>query len=189
MSKAIQEVFGRGAKPRIVGRWFDVLKYTDGRVEHGQHGEFEWGFNQIQNSFATLLAAWARGETGYYRINYVGIGSGLVGWDTTPPTQSYNDTTLTTEYFRKAITQPTIVYIDPSTDLPTGGVPSSKLEITITLLTSEANGTLREFGLFGGTAGIALDSGEMVNWIVHSRIDKDSSLEIERKIRLEFVTV
>lgn len=189
MSKAISEVFGQDGKPRIIGRWFDTHKYEDGRVEPGQHGEFEWGWNQIQNSFATLLAAWCRGEAGYDRITFVGIGSGNVSWDTTPPTQSYSDTTLTTEYFRKAVTQANIVYIDPVTNLPTGGTPSSKIEITVTLLTSEANGAMREFGLFGGTATSTLDSGQMVNWIVHSRIDKDSSLEIERKIRLEFVTL
>ena len=78
----------------------------------------------------------------------------------------------------------------PITNLPTGGVPSSKLEITVNILSGEANGlSLREFGLFGGTATIAFDSGEMVNWIVHSRIDKDSSLEISRVIRIEFVTL
>jgi len=95
---------------------------------------------------------------------------------------------LTTEYFRKAIAQPSIVYIDPITDISTGGVVSSKLEITVTLATTEANGSLREFGMFGGTATSTADSGQMVNWISHSRIDKDSSLEIERKIRFEFET-
>lgn len=173
--------------PKIVGRWYDLYRYTDGHEEHGEHGEFEWGWNQIQNSFATLLAAWCRGESGYDRITYLGYGSGLVAWDTVPPTKSYNATTLQTEYFRKAVTQPDIVYLDPATDIPTGGTPDSKIEITVTLLTSEGNGTLREFGLFGGTATIAFDSGQMVNWISHSRIDKDTSFEIERKIRLQFV--
>jgi hypothetical protein len=95
---------------------------------------------------------------------------------------------LTTEYFRKAVPQVDLVYIDPVTNVPTGGTPSSKLEITVTILTTEAAGTMREFGLFGGTATSTLDSGEIVNWIVHSKIEKDSSFEIERKIRLEFVT-
>ena len=174
--------------PRVVGRWFDTFRYADGTVEAGPHGEFDWGWNQIQNSFASLLSAWCRGETGYDRINYMGIGSGLVAWDTTPPTQSYSQTTLTTEYFRKAVQQTDIVYIDPITNLPTGGTPSPKIEISVTLLSAEANGTLREFGLFGGTATSTLDSGEMVNWIVHPRIDKDSSLEIDRRVRLEFET-
>lgn len=187
--KVNSEAFGAGNKPRIVGRWFDTIKRSDGTVEPGQHGEFEWGWNQIQNSFAKLLAAWCRAEAGYDRISYLAVGSGQASWDTTPPTQSYSDTTLTTEYFRKAVAQSDIIYIDPVTNIATGGVPSSKLEITTTLLAAEANGTLREFGLFGGTAGSLPDTGEMVNWITHARIDKDASMEIERKIRLEFVTV
>jgi len=174
--------------PRIVGRWFDVIRYLDGSSELGEHGEFDWGWNQIQNSFANLIAAWCRAESGYDRIGFMGIGSGLVAWDTTPPTQAYSQTTLTTEYFRKAISQPEIYFIDPSTNLPTGGTPSPKIEIDVTLGLTEANGTLREFGLFGGTATITLDSGEMVNWIVHTRIDKDSSMEIDRKVRIEFET-
>jgi hypothetical protein len=172
--------------PSIKGMWFDTFRYTDGRVLPGPSGSFEWKDNQIQNTFSKLLACWARAESGYDRINYFAVGSGLVSWDTTPPTQSYNQTTLTTEYFRKAVPQADIIFIDPVTNLPTGGTPSRKLEITCTLSTSEGNGTLREFGLFGGTATGTLDSGEMVNWIVHYRIDKDSSLEIQRKVRLEF---
>lgn len=117
------------------------------------------------------------------------VGSGITAWDTTPPTKAYSQAALTTEYFRKAVAQTDIVYIDPSTDLSTGGVVSSKLEITVTLGTSEANGILREFGMFGGDATSTTDSGQMVNWISHSRIDKDSSLEIERKIRFEFETL
>ena len=173
---------------RVVGRWFDTIKYIDGSEEPGEHGEFDWGFNQIQNTFANLIAGWCRSETGFLRIGFMGIGSGLVGWDTTPPTQAYSDTTLTTEYFRKAISQPEIYFIDPSTNLPTGGTPSPKIEIDVTLGLAEANGTLREFGLFGGTATVTLDSGEIVNWIVHTRIDKDSSMEIDRKVRIEFET-
>lgn len=169
-----------------VGRWFDRLKWIDGSEEAGLHGEFEWGWNQIQNSFATLLAAWSRGEAGYNRINYMAVGAGLVGWDTAAPAQPYAQTALTTESFRKAVTQPNIVFIDPVTNVPTGGTPSRKLEITVDLLSGEANSTLREFGLFGGLATGTANSGSMVNWIVHQRIDKDASLEIQRRVRLEF---
>jgi hypothetical protein len=171
----------------IRGEWHDTYTYLDGRIEESS-GEFEWKPNQIQNEFAKLLASWARAESGYDRISYLAVGHGNVSWDTTPPTQSYNQTTLTDEFFRKAIPQVDIVFIDPITNLPTGGTPSSKIEITVNLLTSEANGTLREFGLFGGTATGTLDSGQIVNWIVHGRIDKDTSLSIQRRIRIEFVT-
>lgn len=173
---------------KVVGRWKDRIRQVNGPWEEGQEGQFEWDFNQIQNSFASLLASWCRAEAGYDRIGFMGIGSGAAGWDSVPPTQLYSQTILTAEYFRKAISQVSIVFIDPITNISTGGVPSSKIELTVLLASGEANGTLREFGLFGGTATVSLDSGEMVNWVVHSRIDKDSSIEIERKVRIEFVT-
>jgi hypothetical protein len=171
----------------VVGRWQDVFSYIDGYSERRPINEFEWGFNQIQNSFRKLLAAWSRAELGYSRIGYMGIGSGLSSWDTTPPTQSYDQSTLETEYYRMTVPQGDIVFIDPISGDPTGGVVSNKLEITVNIGTSDANGDMREFGLFGGTATSALDSGEMVNWIVHDLISKDSGFEIQRKIRLEFV--
>ncbi len=182
------ETFGGGKGPRIIGRWFDTLKYIDGTVALGEHGEFDWGRNQIQNSFAKLLSAWCKGDSGYARISYMAVGAGLTAWDTTPPTKAYSQAALTTESFRKAIPELGLVYIDPVTNISTGGVLSSKLEITVTLATSEANGILREFGMFGGDATVTVDSGQMVNWISHARIDKDSSLEIERKVRFEFET-
>lgn len=172
---------------KIVGRWQDVYRYSNGRVAPGRAGEFVWGFNQIQNSFRTLLACWAREESGYGRIGFMGIGTGLPGWDTTPPVQSYDQSTLEAEYYRLTIPQGEIIFIDPITGSPAGS-PTNKLEITVIIGYSAANGTMREFGLFGGTATSTLDTGEMVNWIVHDRIDKTSGFEIQRKVRIEFVT-
>lgn len=171
---------------KIVGRWFDTFKFIDGTTSYGQHGEFDWGFNQIQNSFASLMAGWFRGESGFERLTYVGIGSGQTSWDSSPPSQPYSEVTLNNEVFRKALPQNDIYFIDPITNLPTGGAPSSKIEVVYTLGTTEANYDLREFGLFGGTATGAFDSGEMINWIVHSKISKDSSFEIYRRIRIQF---
>lgn len=170
-------------KFKIVGRWFDKYIYPDGREEFGEHGEFEWGYNQIQNSCAVLLASLLKGEAGYNYMNYMAIGSGLASWDTTPPTKSYNQTTLETEYYRKAIPVVDIIYLpDPP------GIPTKEIEVTVTLAAGEATGTLREFALFGGTATAAVDSGEMVNWISHARIDKDALLEIQRRVRITFQT-
>jgi len=169
----------------IHGEWQDTIRYKDGSVKI-KKGPLKP--NQIQNSFSDLLTAWCKGEAGYGRIAYIGIGEGLSSWDSATPPQPYSQTTLETEYFRKAIGLADIVWIDPSTNLPTGGTPSSKIEIAVLIGTSEGNGTMREFGLFGGQATATLDSGEMVNWVVHDRIDKDTSLEIERIIRIEFAT-
>lgn len=172
------------------GEWQDTLIYKDGsdRVIILPDGEFVWGKNQIQNSFALLLGALLRDEPGYSRIGFIGIGSGNASWDTVPPTKSYSATTLNNEVFRKAIPQADIIFIDPDTDISTGGVPSSKLEITYTLDTTEANYDLREFGLFGGEATASFDTGSMVNWVSHTKIEKTSAFELNRRIRLTFDT-
>jgi len=169
----------------VVGRWQDVLTYRNGDRKILPEGSFEWGWNQIQNVFKKLLACWCRAESGYGRINFLGIGEGLPGWDSVPPVQGYDQVTLTHEYCRLEIPQGNIVFID-SDNLPTG-YPTNKLEVTVNIGYDDANGTMREFGLFGGTATSALDSGEIVNWIVHDRIDKTSGFEIQRKVRIEFV--
>lgn len=171
----------------IRGEWFDMYRHSDGRVTLGDHGQFAWGRNQIQDSFSALLASLCARVAGISGITHLAIGSGEVAWDTAPPVKDPAQTELTTEYFRKAIPVESIYFIDPDTGIPTGGVPTSKIEISLTILSSEANGAMREFGLFGGDATITLDSGSMVNWVTHSRIDKDETLEIQRRVRIEFL--
>jgi hypothetical protein len=181
--------------PRIIGRWFDKHLYVDGTIEYGQHGEFEWGYNQIQNTFASLLAGWCVQEATYTEgINVLAVGSGLVGWDSSFPTSfDYNRTTLIAEYFRKGITEGTDSYfINPADDSPSV-TPTCKIEIVVLLDLAEANGDMREYGLFGGSANPASpggkDTGMMVNWVAHSKITKDSSFQIERRIKILFGTL
>lgn len=186
MSKVVSESLSR-----ISGRWFDKIIRRNGSVEFGQHGEFTWGFNQIQNTFMTLLPGLCIQEATFPAgINVLAVGHGDVAWDTTPPTLSHSDTTLLDEFFRKEIAEGTDSYfINPSTNLPSV-TPTNKIELTVIIDYAEANGALREFGLFGGDAdpGVA-DSGQMVNWIHHARIDKDVTIAIERKIRILFETL
>lgn len=169
----------------IHGEWQDTIRYVDGttKVVKGPIKP-----NQIQNPFSDMLTALCKGEAGFSRIGYLAVGEGLVSWDSSTPPQPYAQTTLEDEYFRKAIPAGDIIFIDPLTNLPTGGTPSSKIEISSLITTTEAVGTMREFGLFGGEATATFDSGQMVNWIIHDRIDKDTSFEIERIVRLEFAT-
>lgn len=172
---------------KIIGTWKDILRFSDGRVEE-RGGNFE-RHNQIQNTFATLLAGMCSQDAAFSGITYIALGEGLAGWDLIPPATPYIQTTLVSEGFRKALVPADFMYLDPATDLPSA-TPTSKIEVTALIANGDANGlSLREFGLFGGTATIAFDSGEMVDWIVHSRIDKDASLEIQRLIRIEFVTL
>ena len=177
---AIEEVF-----VGIKGEWQDTIIYKDGskKVTTGTIKP-----NQIQNTFSTLLASLCKAESGYGALTYMAIGSGQVSWDSSTPSQPYATTELETEYFRKAIDPADMIYIDPVTNISTGGTPSSKIEIAVTLESADAIGTMREFGLFGGTATTTLDSGELVNWVVHNKVDKDTSVELQRIVRIEFVT-
>lgn len=178
--------------PRVIGRWFDKHLYVDGTIEYGQHGEFEWGFNQIQNTFANLLAGYCVQEATYTAgINVLGIGHGLIAWDSSFPTSfDYNQATLIDEYFRKEITEGTDSYfIDPSDD-SVSATPTPKIEIVVLLDLLDANGDMREFGLFGGDSLPGTpNSGTMVNWIAHSKVTKDSSFQIERRIKILFGTL
>lgn len=175
---------------KIRGIWRDVFTLEDGRQVI-----CPWKENQIQNLAATLAAAlFARAEhgvtfTGMTGITYMAVGSGEVSWDTTPPVLDAAGTTLTTEYYRKAIPVTELVFLDPA--LPPGSPPiagpSRKIGTTVTFLTAEGNGDMREFALFGGLADGVANSGTIINWVSHPLIPKDTSLTLARTVELEFL--
>lgn len=175
-----------GVKVRLIGEWRDRYYDLEGNLVH----DTGWDHNQIQDTNATLLAMF------FYEFlqgapaisagpQYLAIGRGLAAWDLTPPTLSRADTTLQDEFFRKIITATDIQYIDPVTKAPSGS-ETRAVEITLTMGTSEANDTWREFGFFGGDATAAAYSGFMINWVRHGRIDKDSTMTIVRTCRFIF---
>ena len=175
-------------KKVIRGEWRDVIKNAaTGKILL----DTGWKPNQIQDTNATLLAMLFRELIqGSPAITagpqYLAIGSGQTSWDTAPPTLSRSDTTLDTEFERKQLTASDIVYIDPTTKAVSGS-ETRAIEITVTFSTSEGNGGIwREFGFFGGDATGATDSGYMINWVSHGRIDKDSTMTIVRKCRFIF---
>lgn len=170
----------------VIGTWRDEIIFKDGSSRPGEGGVFEWKKNQIQNSFSLLLAALCRGEVGVSGITAMAFGSGHVSWDSAPPTKARSATSLLAEYYRVQIPLLSKAYLDPDTNLPTGGTISRKVEFSAEIGYGEGIGVLREFGLFGGEDTTDPNSGTMVNWVSHGRIDKDSSMRILRKVRLEF---
>jgi hypothetical protein len=119
---------------------------------------------------------------------YMALGQGATSWDSSPPAKPYSNTQLTGECYREVILSSQISFRDPSTfALDSLVTPTNVMEFDFTIDTSEANGNaLREFGLFGGNATATINSGYMINWITHSRIDKDSSISIQRTVRFTF---
>lgn len=93
------------------------------------------------------------------------------------------DTTLIDEIARKAIVPATdIVYLDDA-----GNVSASLtniIRIIVTFNEDEANGTWREFALFGGNASASTNSGLKINQKNHTPLVKDNSMRVERTIKI-----
>jgi hypothetical protein len=171
------------AKLSFKGYWHDKITYLDsGKVEVRP-----WQYNQIQLAAAVVAATALSRQpelTAYTGMGYLAVGSGLVGWDTVPPTILTSQTTLTTETFRKAISASNLSFVD-ALGGSVSATPTRFYRLVVQLGSSEANGTLREFGIFGGDATLTFDSGSIFNHIVNSRIDKDSNMVIDRTVDIE----
>ena len=122
---------------------------------------------------------------GYLGATYWAVGAGSDTWsDLAPPSPSTSDTQLFAETYRKAITAGDVEFLDISNVV--SATPTNKIEITVTFDETEANGPLREFGIFGGLASGVANSGLMVNHKIHPLIYKTNALQLERVLRLTF---
>lgn len=170
-----------------IGRWKDTIFWEDGSVEEG-----EWQHNQTQDSAATLIGLLMRetvegAVSAFSGINYLALGEGDPSWDLGTPAQPRTDTTLESETARIEVTPPDdIIYLNPSTLNPQA-TPSRTIEVNVTIPFA-ITGDLREFGLFGGDASATLNSGYMVNWIIHDLIEKTTAMSIQRSIQITWLT-
>lgn len=157
----------------------DKITYADGTQEEIEH------INTVVDDCSKLIASLMKGQSGYKGITYWAVGAGAGSWDNNnPPEPSVGDTKLLNESFRKAVTADNVTFLD-SGDKPTSSI-TNKLQITITFTEGEANGELREFGLYGGNATNIKDSGFMINRKTHGLIYKTSGMRLERVIRIIF---
>lgn len=157
----------------------DTITHVDGSVEKREY------CNTVVNDCSKLIACLMKGHGGYAGIKYWAVGSGSASWNNASlPNPSVTDTKLMAETFRKAITPSDITFLDDA-DKPTQNV-TNKIQISITFTENEANGELREFGLYGGNASATKDSGLMINRKIHPLIYKTSGMIVERVIRIVF---
>jgi len=141
-----------------------------------------WESNMVLIGLSTLISMLLLGEGGISGLQFHGIGHGDASWDITVPDPGYTDTTLYDEYYRK---QPdSIQYVDDM-GAPVVG-PTNCILITTTFDFGEGTGSVREQGLFGGDATVALDSGYMINAIRHKEIYKGATQKLIRRIRYTF---
>jgi hypothetical protein len=143
--------------------------------------------NLVVDACSKLIAALIKGDATYasdanYKL-YWEVGSGNGSWnDASPPNPVAGDTTLLAPLERKQIQAADMKYIDGSNN--TSASVTNRLEITVKFLSAEANGSLREFGIFAGNATTTLGSGFMINRKTHGIIFKTTGIELQRTLRL-----
>ncbi len=142
------------------------------------------GSNIIVLDASVLIAALIKRHTGYSGATYWEVGTGLASWDSAIPEPVVNDSALQTPVFRKAIALEDIVFVNNAGETVID--PTNRIQITTTFISSEANYSLREFGIFGGNATSTLGSGLMINHKIHGVITKTNEMELTRVLRLTF---
>lgn len=160
---------------KMTGYIKDVIKYGDGREEVRE------GHNLVVTSFLNLVQALLKNETGYSGIQYWAVGSGDEAWDSSLPQPASTEVKLVAEIGRVAISPTEITFRTPGyEESPT---PTNIIQITHTFGTDDCNGVWREFGIFGGNATTAADSGIMINKRNHAIITKTTDMTVERTMR------
>lgn len=166
----------------IQGYYHDVWTDSQGRTRW----DSGWHPNRVVHTCSLLLAALLKREEGMQGILYWAVGEGERGWDTLCPSPQLDDTQLAAEVARQALIPEQIVYLDDA-GVPSGS-PTACLEVTAEFagedLVSSGFQSLREFGLFGGNATDALDSGLMIDYVIHPRIDLTPGDTLTRRLRL-----
>jgi len=178
-----------------IGRYRDTFRY---KTINGFDKTIvsPWRKNQIQDSALNLITAQlidaSTNTNGLFinfgAINYIAFGSGDVAWDADPNNvnKPVTQTTLTSEIARIAITADNFTFLDNGGVVLNPQSISPRFKMEITLGANDANGDLREFGLFGGETTANADTGTMFNWITHPLIQKDNTLVIDREVDIQF---
>lgn len=164
-----------GHDVHMTGEIIDRIHYADGRVEE------RVGHNIVVNSFLPLVMSLLKQQSGYKGIQYWAVGSGASSWDSSLPSPDINATKLTAELGRVAIGAGEIKFLN--SDYNEVSTPTNILQISHTFGPSDCNGVWREFGIFGGNATTAKDSGIMINKRHHAVITKTEEMTIERIMR------
>lgn len=139
--------------------------------------------NLVVDRCSVLIAGLMKGSM--IGLQYFAVGSGSSSWQNENlPSPEASDVKLLNETFRKTITAGDVTFIDSANE--ESSTPTNRLQIKVTFNENEANGELRELGIFGGNATATKDSGYMLNRKIHALIYKTSGMKLERIIRFTF---
>ena len=164
-----------GHNVHMTGEIIDRIHYADGHVEE------RVGHNLVVNNFLNLVMSLLKQQSGYKGIQYWAVGSGASSWDSSMPNPELTATKLTAELGRVAISTSEIKFLTP--EYEESSTPTNILQISHTFGPTDCNGVWREFGIFGGNATSAKDSGVMINKRHHAVITKTEEMTIERIMR------
>lgn len=147
-----------------------------------------WRSNRIVNNCHRLLASLMKGQVNMDGILFLAIGKGLPFWDEVIPETNETVIKLTDEWLRQPVLPENIEFLDQN-DLPSDQ-PTEHLRIIVEFdgeqLLENGYQSLREFGLFGGDANTDANSGFLINYVVHPRIDITARATLKRELHLRF---
>ena len=171
----LQTLSKEGHQVHMTGEIIDRIHYADGHVEE------RVGHNLVVNSFLNLAMCLLKQQNGYKGIQYWAVGSGASSWDASLPNPDISATKLTSELGRVPIAASEIQFLNSNYNVVT--TPTNILQISHTFGPTDCNGVWREFGIFGGNATTAANSGIMINKRHHAVITKTEEMTIERIMR------
>ena len=171
----LQTLSKEGHQVHMTGEIIDRIHYADGHVEE------RVGHNLVVNSFLNLVMCLLKQQSGYKGIQYWAVGSGASSWDASLSNPDISATKLTSELGRVPIAASEIQFLNSNYNVVT--TPTNILQISHTFGPTDCNGVWREFGIFGGNATTAANSGIMINKRHHAVITKTEEMTIERIMR------
>jgi hypothetical protein len=139
-----------------------------------------WRPNTIVDSAWPLMAGLLKNDPALRGILFWAVGGGLGSWDAVRLPADTAVTQLVDETDRMPVAPEAIVYI--GNDGHPSARPTPCIEIAV-VFTWNRGRTLREFGLFGGDATEAKDSGSLINYVVHPRVDIAADRSLTRRLR------
>ena len=156
-------------------------KYRDLVLDQHSRPLFDsgWTSNTIVDSAWPLIAGLLKNDPALDGILFWAVGAGDPAWDGAHPGASAATTRLQDEIDRQAIPAAAIDYLNQD-GTPAAG-PTTRLEISTVFSWPEPR-TVREFGLFGGNATAARNSGHLINYVIHPRLDLPAGGQLTRRL-------
>lgn len=141
-----------------------------------------WSPNTIVDAAWPLIAGLLKNDPALNGILFWAVGAGDPTWDAARATANPAATQLQDEIERQAVPVESIVYLD-SNGIPVES-PTTWIEVSASFTWPAEAQTLREFGLFGGNASKVKNSGYLINYVIHPRLELEAGATLTRHLRL-----